>query len=112
MVLVVRLSPEGPDTARLFSVVSVSTDMGLSLCLGQKCCSALPPVHPLPGASLILRSFLAIGVLTPQPLPLYHQLRMGPVRKAQQGTGSTASLPGDWALRTGPWGLLPRTAPP
>ena len=60
------LSPGSPDTARPFDVVSVSMDMGLSLCLGQKCCSALPaPVHPLPRASPTPRSFLAIGILTP-----------------------------------------------
>lgn len=106
------LSPKGPDTARLFSVVSLSMDMGLSLCLGQKCPSALPPVQPLSGASLTPRGFLAIGVLTPQPLPLYQQLYMGPMRKAEQVTGSTASLPGDGALRTGPWGLLLRNALP
>lgn len=95
------LSPGSSDTARPFKVVLVSTDMGLSLCLGQKCCSALPaPVHPLPGASLTPRSFLAIGILTPQSLPLHRQPHVGPMGKGEQGTGSTASLPGSCALRT------------
>lgn len=44
------LSPGSPNTARPFDVVSVSMDMGPSLCLGQKLCSALPaPVHPCLG---------------------------------------------------------------
>jgi len=57
------LSPGSPDTAHPFDVVSVPTDVGLSLCTGQKCCSALSaPVHPSPGASLTPRSFLAVGI--------------------------------------------------
>lgn len=95
------LSPGSPDTARPFDVVLISMDMGLTLCLGQKCCSALPaPVHPWPVVSLTPRSSLDIGILTPQPPPLCRQPHVGPMGRGKERTGSTAFLPGDCALRT------------
>lgn len=54
---------------------------------------------PLPGAALTPRSLLPIGILTPQPLPLHPQPPVGPMGRGDQGMGSTASLPGDCALR-------------
>lgn len=105
------LSPGSPDTARPFDVVSVSMDMGLSLCLGQKCCSALPaPVHPLPRASPTPRSFLAIGILT--PCTASHTWAHG---ERRIGDGEYSLPP--WGLCSNdsavlPWGLLPRNPPP